>query len=64
MNAVNGKLSLLARAFSRACWRAGSSIEARMAMMAITTNSSINVKPIAFLTDLFIFAICFSSVML
>ena len=32
------------RARSRACCRAGRSIEARMAMIAITTRSSISVK--------------------
>jgi hypothetical protein len=35
---------LMERAFARACARAGSSMEARMAMIAITTNSSISVK--------------------
>ena len=34
----------MARAFSRAFDSAGSSIAARMAMMAITTSSSISVK--------------------
>ena len=29
---------------ARACWSAGSSIEARIAMIAITTRSSIRVK--------------------
>ena len=33
------------RAASRALWTAGNSSAARMAMMAITTNSSISVKP-------------------
>ena len=34
----------VALAFSRAAFRAGSSIPARIAMMAITTRSSIKVK--------------------
>jgi hypothetical protein len=34
------------RAASRAAWTAGSSREIRTAMMAITTSSSISVKPI------------------
>jgi hypothetical protein len=34
----------MARAFSRALFNAGSSIPARMAMIAITTNSSMRVK--------------------
>ena len=33
-----------ARPFSRACASAGSNIEARIAMIAITTNSSMSVK--------------------
>lgn len=37
-------MQLTARAFSRALERAGRSIEARIAMMAITTSSSIRVK--------------------
>ncbi len=37
-------MQLLRRAFSRALARAGRSIAARMAMIAITTRSSINVK--------------------
>src|ERR1039457_1626866 len=36
---------LMALAFSLALLKAGKSIAARMAMMAITTNSSIRVKP-------------------
>jgi len=42
-----------ARAFSRALESAGSSIEAKMAMIAITTSSSIRVK------DFFIVEMCF-----
>src|SRR5438876_4822068 len=36
---------VVARAFSRACAKTGKRIAARMAMMAITTRSSIRVKP-------------------
>jgi hypothetical protein len=39
-------LHLAARAFSRALFNAGSSIAAKMAMMAMTTNNSINVNPL------------------
>jgi hypothetical protein len=38
----------MACAFSFALDKAGNSIAARMAMMAITTRSSINVKPAGF----------------
>ena len=37
-------VQLMARAFSRALERAGSSMEARIAMIAITTSSSIRVN--------------------
>ncbi len=37
-------MQLIPRAFSRALLRAGNNIEARIAMIAITTNSSINVN--------------------
>src|SRR5579862_6220248 len=37
----------IARAFSRACANTGKRIAARMAMMAMTTSSSIRVKPLA-----------------
>src|SRR2546429_9911086 len=41
------------RAFSRACAKTGNRIEARIAIMAMTTSSSIRVKAFAFLiTDL------------
>src|SRR5436309_4146481 len=36
---------VVARALSRACAKTGKRIAARMAMMAITTSSSISVKP-------------------
>ena len=41
-------LQLLRRAASRACWTAGNSSAIRIAIMAITTNSSINVNPFRF----------------
>ena len=40
-------MQVMARAFSRAWFKAGSSIAARIAMIAITTRSSISVKRIA-----------------
>lgn len=39
------EIVLTLSAASRACWTAGNKSEIKIAMIAITTSSSINVKP-------------------